>query len=64
MYYRKGEPNTYQRVLETALQAPELTDGANRHLFEDKVARYLAMNSLASHYFQLYEKETKRVVDD
>jgi len=35
--------------------------GSNQHMFENKKARHDAMNSLASHYFQMYEMELQKV---
>lgn len=35
--------------------------GSNQHMFENKKARHDAMNSLASHYFQMYEMELQQV---
>jgi len=36
-------------------------DGLNNHMFEDKKARYDAMNSLASNFFQMHELEKQKV---
>ena len=52
----------YQSVLSEALKDTEIDlEVSNGHMFENKLARHDAMNSLASHYYQMYEFERQRV---
>ena len=58
MYYRNGQVTEYETVLSEALKDSETNlDQSNIHMFENKMARQEAMNSLASFYYQMYEQE-------
>ena len=62
MYHRNGQVKQFQNVLSEALKDPQVDlDVSNGHMFENKKARHDAMNSLASHYFQMYEMELQKV---
>lgn len=62
LFHKAGLTIGFMQVLETALKDQDLSlDGSNQHLFNDKKARYDAMNSLASNYFMLHEIENQKV---
>ena len=47
-------------ILESAIQDEfQNVDGTNKHLFEDTQAKYNVLNTLASHYWKLYENSMK-----
>ena len=62
MYYRNGQVDQYQSILTEALKDEGVDlNGSNEHMFENKKARHDAINSLASHYYQMYEQELQKV---
>lgn len=62
MYHRNGQVQQFQSILSEALKEQEIDlHASNKHMFDNKKARHDAMNSLASHYVQMYEVELQRV---
>lgn len=55
LYFKSGNTKAFQAVLQEALREKEVNaERSNEHMF-DRNDRYEAMNSLASHWFQLYD---------
>ena len=65
MYHRRANIRAFQELLSTAInRRNDHEGGAAGSFFLEKQDRYEALNTMASHSFQLWEVERQRVVDE